>query len=281
MPMKFCSLIIMLFTSGLFAQTQVVMEDIMFMDAPYIGEVTTTTTKYASHGFFRQESSIEVDRFLVRMAMGGNKTVGSILEGKTESRVVYNNKDEEYAQEAFDAIRENDGKPTLKGMSKIISFGGGSKKDNDEKDSDGEVEEDEDKSEYERTISEPLEKVSGFEARKVTTKIKSNDGMVLIEEWFTTDTTLFQFVSEVEAELVASYGGKKRNSPRSISESMLIRAERTFESVPGRMVKYTMEMKNDDDGFKMVWELKFIKEVTFDSSDFEIFKKYDKVDKLD
>jgi len=281
MPMKFCSLIIMLFTSGLFAQTQVVMEDIMFMDAPYIGEVTTTTTKYASHGFFRQESSIEVDRFLVRMAMGGNKTVGSILEGKTESRVVYNNKDEEYAQESFDAIRENDGKPTLKGMSKIISFGGGSKKDNDEKDSDGEVEEDEDKSEYERTISEPLEKVSGFEARKVTTKIKSNDGMVLIEEWFTTDTTLFQFVSEVEAELVASYGGKKRNSPRSISESMLIRAERTFESVPGRMVKYTMEMKNDDDGFKMVWELKFIKEVTFDSSDFEIFKKYDKVDKLD
>lgn len=281
MPMKFCSLIIMLFTSGLFAQTQVVMEDIMFMDAPYIGEVTTTTTKYASHGFFRQESSIEVDRFLVRMAMGGNKTVGSILEGKTESRVVYNNKDEEYAQESFDAIRENDGKPTLKGMSKIISFGGRSKKDNDEKDSDGEVEEDEDKSEYERTISEPLEKVSGFEARKVTTKIKSNDGMVLIEEWFTTDTTLFQFVSEVEAELVASYGGKKGNNPRSFSEAMLRRAEKKFESVPGRMVKYTMEMKNDDDGFKMVWELKFIKEVTFDSSDFEIFKKYDKVDKLD
>ena len=281
MPTKFCSLIIMLFTSGLFAQTQVVMEDIMFMDAPYIGEVTTTTTKYASHGFFRQESSIEVDRFLVRMAMGGNKTVGSILEGKTESRVVYNNKDEEYAQESFDAIRENDGKPTLKGMSKIISFGGRSKKDNDEKDSDGEVEEDEDKSEYERTISEPLEKVSGFEARKVTTKIKSNDGMVLIEEWFTTDTTLFQFVSEVEAELVASYGGKKGNNPRSFSEAMLRRAEKKFESVPGRMVKYTMEMKNDDDGFKMVWELKFIKEVTFDSSDFEIFKKYDKVDKLD
>ncbi len=84
------------------------------MDAPYVGEITTTTTKYAADGFFRQEASIDVDRFLIRMAMGGNKKLGSILDGKSESRIVYNAKDEEYAMETFDAIRENDGKPTLK-----------------------------------------------------------------------------------------------------------------------------------------------------------------------
>ena len=84
------------------------------MDAPYVGEVTTTTTKYAADGLFRQESSVDVDRFLIRMAMGGNKIIGSILEGKTESRIVYNAKDEEYAHETFDTIRANDGKPTLK-----------------------------------------------------------------------------------------------------------------------------------------------------------------------
>ena len=38
------------------------------MDAPYVGEVTTTTTKYAADGLFRQESSVDVDRFLIRMA---------------------------------------------------------------------------------------------------------------------------------------------------------------------------------------------------------------------
>ena len=92
------------------AQIQVVVQEFMFMDAPYVGEITTTTTKYAADGLFRQEASIDVDRFMIRMAMGGNKKLGSILDGKSGSRIVYNAKDEEYAMETFDAIRENDGR---------------------------------------------------------------------------------------------------------------------------------------------------------------------------
>ncbi|MBT4828266.1 MAG: hypothetical protein HON82_06825, partial [Candidatus Marinimicrobia bacterium] len=221
------------------AQTQVVVHEVMFMDAPYVGEITTTTTKYAADGLFRQEASIDVDRFLIRMAMGGNKKLGSILDGKSESRIVYNAKDEEYAMETFDAIRENDGKPTLKSTMGRMNMGGGSREGRENNNSD----EEEEKSEYDRTISESMERVVGFDARKVTTKIKSNDGLVLFEEWFTTDTTLFHFVSKVEVDLVKTYGGDKRNTPRSFSESMLTSAEQEFESVPGRMVKYTMEMK--------------------------------------
>ena len=260
------------------AQTQVVVQDVMFMDAPYVGEVTTTTTKYAADGLFRQEVSIEVDRFLIRLAMGGNKSLGSIMNGKTEFRIVYNAKDEEYAHETFDTIRANDGKPTLKSTIGRMNMGGGSGggRGNDNSD------EEEEESEYDRTISESMERVVGFDARKVTTKIKSNDGLVLIEEWFTTDTTLFHFVAEVEADLVASYGGQKRNNPRSFSERMLKQAEQEFESVPGQMVKYTMEMKDeDDDGFKMVWELKSITEVPYKASDFEIYNSFKKVDELD
>ena len=263
---------------SLSAQTQVVVKEVMFMDAPYVGEVTTTTTKYAADGLFRQESSVDVDRFLIRMAMGGNKIIGSILEGKTESRIVYNAKDEEYAHETFDTIRANDGKPTLKSAVGRMNMGGGSGggRGNDNSD------EEEEESEYDRTISESMERVVGFDARKVTTKIKSNDGLVLIEEWFTTDTTLFHFVAEVEADLVTSYGGEKRNNPRSFSERMLKQAEQEFESVPGQMVKYTMEMKDeDDDGFKMVWELKSITEVPYKASDFEIYNSFKKVDELD
>ena len=260
------------------AQTQVVVHEVMFMDAPYVGEITTTTTKYAADGLFRQEASIDVDRFLIRMAMGGNKKLGSILDGKSESRIVYNAKDEEYAMETFDAIRENDGKPTLKSTMGRMNMGGGSREGRENNNSD----EEEEKSEYDRTISESMERVVGFDARKVTTKIKSNDGLVLFEEWFTTDTTLFHFVSKVEVDLVKSYGGDKRNTPRSFSESMLTSAEQEFESVPGRMVKYTMEMKDeDDDGFKMVWELKSITEVPYKATDFEINKSFKKVDELD
>ena len=250
----------------------------MFMDAPYVGEVTTTTTKYAADGLFRQESSVDVDRFMIRMAMGGNKIIGSILEGKTESRIVYNAKDEEYAMETFDAIRANDGKPTLKSTIGRMNMGGGSGggRENDNSD------EEEEKSEFDRTISESLERMSGFEARKVTTKIKGKNGIILVEEWFTADTTLFHFVAEVEADLVLSYGGQKRNNPRSFSERMLKQAEQEFESVPGQMVKYTMEMKDeDDDGFKMVWELKSITEVPYKASDFEIYNSFKKVDELD
>ena len=260
------------------AQTQVIIEEVMFMDAPYVGEVTTTTTKYATDGLFRQEASIEVDRFLIRLAMGGNKSLGSIMNGKTEFRIVYNAKDEEYAHETFDTIRANDGKPTLKSTIGRMNMGGGSGggRGNDNSD------EEEEESEYDRTISESMERVVGFDARKVTTKIKSNDGLVLIEEWFTTDTTLFHFVAEVEADLVTSYGGEKRNNPRSFSERMLKQAEQEFESVPGQMVKYTMEMKDeDDDGFKMVWELKSITEVPYKASDFEIYNSFKKVDELD
>lgn len=259
------------------AQTQVIIEEVMFMDAPYVGEVTTTTTKYAADGLFRQEASIEVDRFLIRLAMGGNKSLGSIMNGKTEFRIVYNAKDEEYAHETFDTIRANDGKPTLKSTIGRMNMGGGSGggRGNDNSD------EEEEKAEFDRTISKLLERMPGFDARKVTTKIKGKNGIILVEEWFTTDTTLLQFVSEVEADLVASYGGQKQNNPRSFSERMLKQAEQEFESVPGRMVKYTMEMTDDDNGFKMVWELKSIREVPFNMADFKISSDYEKVDELD
>ena len=262
---------------SLSAQTQVVVKEVMFMDAPYVGEVTTTTTKYAADGLFRQESSVDVDRFLIRMAMGGNKIIGSILEGKTESRIVYNAKDEEYAVETFDTIRVNDGIPMLKATIGRMNMGGGSggRRGNDNSD------EEEEKTEFDRTISKSLERMSGFDARKVTTKIKGKNGIILVEEWFTTDKTLLQFVSEVEADLVASYGGQKRNNPRSFSETMLKQAEQEFKSVPGRMVKYTMEMKDEDNGFKMVWELKSIREVPFNMADFKISSDYEKVDELD
>ena len=262
---------------SLSAQTQVVVKEVMFIDAPYVGEVTTTTSKYAADGLFRQEASIEVDRFLIRLAMGGNKSLGSILNGKTESRIVYNAKDEEYAMETFDTIRVNDGIPTLKATIGRMNMGGGSGggRGNDNSD------EEEEKAEFDRTISKLLERMPGFDARKVTTKIKGKNGIILVEEWFTTDTTLLQFVSEVEADLVASYGGQKQNNPRSFSERMLKQAGQEFESVPGRMVKYTMEMTDDDNGFKMVWELKSIREVPFNMADFKISSDYEKVDELD
>ena len=265
--------------SYIFAQTQVVVTEVMFMDAPYIGEVITTTTKYVAEGLFRQESAIDVDRFFIRLAMGGNKTLGSILDGKNEIRIVYNAKDEEFAQETFDMIRDNDGKTSLQVMRQFGVGGSNRRENSDQENTDDDVEQ---KNAIQRNITNETENIAGFNTRKVTTLINSDDGTMMIEEWFTTDTVLFHYVLDIETGLVESYGGKKQNMPRSISESMLVQSEQDYDSVDGRLVKYTMEMKDEDDeGFRMNWELKSIREMPFKPSDFEIYRKYEKVDELD
>ena len=265
--------------SYIFAQTQVVVTEVMFMDAPYIGEVITTTTKYVAEGLFRQESAVDVDRFLIRLAMGGNKTLGSILDGKNEIRIVYNAKDEEFAQETFDMIRDNDGKISLQGMRQFNVGGANRRENSDQENADDDVEQE---NVIQRNISNETENIAGFNTRKVTTLITSDDGTMMIEEWFTTDTVLFHYVLDIEKGLVESYGGKKQNMPRSISESMLVQSEHDYDSVDGILVKYTMEMKDEDDeGFRMNWELKSIREMPLKPSDFEIYRKYEKVDELD
>ena len=265
--------------SYIFAQTQVVVKEVMFMDAPYIGEVITTTTKYVAEGLFRQESAIDVDRFFIRLAMGGNKTLGSILDGKNEIRIVYNAKDEEFAQETFDMIRDNDGKTSLQVMRQFGVGGSNRRENSDQENTDDDVEQE---NAIQRNITNETENIAGFNTRKVTTLINSDDGTMMIEEWFTTDTVLFHYVLDIETGLVESYGGKKQNMPRSISESMLVQSEQDYDSVDGRLVKYTMEMKDEDDeGFRMNWELKSIREMPFKPSDFEIYRKYEKVDELD
>ena len=106
-----------------------------------------------------------------------------------------------------------------------------------------------------------------------------NRGKVIIEEWFTTDTSLFSYALDVQSKLASAYGGKAQSTPRSFSESMLKNAGHEFESVEGRLVKYKMSQK-DDDGFQMKWEIKKAKKINFNRSDFDIPKIYEKVDEL-
>ena len=276
------SLIYILFISNLFSQTQVVIEEVMFMDAPYVGEIKTSIKKFASNGIYRQESSLEVDRFIIRMAMGGNKKYGTILNGNEESRIVYDAEDNKYAFESFNLIRNNDGKPTLKGMEQNMNFGGGSNRRNNTDEDSDEDSEGVEENIIERTITDETMVIAGLKAQKVVTSIINSKRTVLFEEWFTNDTLLLKYASDKEQELIETYGGKKQNMPRSFSESMLSQSGKDFESVEGRLLKYSMEMKNEDDkGFKMEWELKAIKKIPFNSDDFNIYKSYKKVDKLD
>ena len=283
-------LIIIFISSNIFSQTQVVIVEEMLMDVPFAGEIKYKTTKYASDNLYKRDMEIEVGSFLVRMAMGGNKKLGEFIDGDSKVRTVYNLKDKEYAQENFQTIIDNDGKPTLEiPFGGPMGGGGGGNSNNEDEDNgedNGEDNEDEDNGEDEqvnnevkRVIEKGYEKIGEFSTKKVTTEMTGNRGRVVIEEWFTTDTLLFRYTMDVESKLASAYGGNAQAFPRSFSESMLRSAGHEFESVEGRLVKYNMS-PIDGDGFKMGFEIKKIKKQPFKESDFSIPTKWKKVDEL-
>ena len=284
-------LIIIFISSNIFSQTQVVIVEEMLMDVPFMGEIKYKTTKYASDNLYKRDMEIEVGSFLVRMAMGGNKKLGEFLDGDSKVRTVYNLKDKEYAQENFQTIIDNDGKPTLEipfGGPMGGGGGGNSNNDDDNEDEDNGEDDEEDNdedvneevsNEVKRVIEKGYERVGEFSTKKVTTEMTGNRGRVIIEEWFTTDTSLFRYTMDVESKLASAYGGNAQTFPRSFSESMLRSAGHEFESVEGRLVKYNMSPV-DGDGFKMGFEIKKIKKQPFKESDFSIPSKWKKVDEL-
>ena len=284
-------LIIIFISSNIFSQTQVVIVEEMLMDVPFACEIKYKTTKYASDNLYKRDMEIEVGSFLVRMAMGGNKKLGEFLDGDSKVRTVYNLKDKEYAQENFQTIIDNDGKPTLEipfGGPMGGGGGGNSNNDDDNEDEDNGEDDEEDNdedvneevsNEVKRVIEKGYEKVGEFSTKKVTTEMTGNRGRVIIEEWFTTDTSLFRYTMDVESKLASAYGGNAQTFPRSFSESMLRSAGHEFESVEGRLVKYNMS-PIDGDGFKMGFEIKKIKKQPFKKSDFSIPTKWKKVDEL-
>ena len=281
--MSYRIIILSLFISIAFTQTQVVIVEEMLMDVPFAGEIKYTTTKYASDNLFKRDMEIEVGSFLVRMAMGGNKKLGEFIDGNKKMRTVYDLNEEEYAQENFQTIIDNDGKPTLEiPLGGPMGGGGGGNSNNEDdqqnEDDEEQVDEDEENNEVRRVIEKGYEKIGEFSTKKVTTEMMGSRGRVIIEEWFTTDTSLFRFAIDVESKLASAYGGKAQTFPRSFSESMLRRAGHEFESVEGRVVKYQMS-PIDDDGFKMGFEIKINKQ-PFKKSDFSIPTKWKKVDEL-
>ena len=276
-------LIVFFISSNIFSQTQVVIVEEMLMDVPFAGEIKYTTTKYASDNLFKRDMEIEVGSFLVRMAMGGNKKLGEFIDGDKKMRTVYDLNEEEYAQENFQTIIDNDGKPTLEiPLGGPMGGGGGGNSNNEDdqqnEDNEEQVDEDEENNEVRRVIEKGYEKIGEFSTKKVTTEMMGSRGRVIIEEWFTTDTSLFRFAIDVESKLASAYGGKAQTFPRSFSESMLRRGGHEFESVEGRVVKYQMS-PIDDDGFKMGFEIKINKQ-PFKKSDFSIPTKWKKVDEL-
>ena len=110
------------FIPFLFAQSdvdQVEIKTITKIDVPFAGTMTFSNTIHAANGKFKEEVESSFDRFYTRMAMGGNRTAGKIINYDDQSLIMYSESKKQFAAEDFQTIKNNDGTPSLKDVTRM------------------------------------------------------------------------------------------------------------------------------------------------------------------
>ena len=276
--------ICLLLFSFLFAQSnthQVKINISTTMDIAYAGKIFLKTTQYASKGLYREEVESKYEKFYVRMFAGGNKIVGKILSQEDQSLLMYNKSEKKYSKEMFQDIRKNNGIPMLKDVTKMNPSGG--RGNDNSSDSTSTTSPVESEREIARSISNNSYDINGFNCQKITTKISDANGSVLIEEWISNDTSLFIFVENELSYLTSSYGGTHNKSGDSSSWIKAIDPNKKITTIPGEIIKSRIVWKNDEGKktFSMTKEVLSAFFSDFNSSEFEISKKFKKVSELD
>ena len=276
--------IYLLLFSFLFAQENTQQVEINIsttVDIAFAGKIFINTTQYASKGLYKEEVESKYEKFYVRMFAGGNKIVGKILSQEDQSLLMYSKSEKKYSEEMFQDIRNNDGIPTLKDVRKMNPGRGG---DNDNSsDTNSTTSQVEPDREIARSISNNSYDINGFNCEKITTKISDANGSVLIEEWISNDTSLFIFVENELSALTSSYGGTHTKSGDSSSWIKAIDPNKKITTIPGEIIKSSIVWKNDEgkNTFSMTREVLSAVFSDFNSSEFEITKKFKKVSELD
>ena len=278
------------FIPFLFAQSdvdQVEIKTITKIDVPFAGTMTFSNTIHAANGKFKEEVESSFDRFYTRMAMGGNRTAGKIINYDDQSLIMYSESKKQFAAEDFQTIKNNDGTPSLKDVTRM-NPGGNNDRDRESNKSNSEDKADQNSNErpkptVERIISKDLEQVNQFTCKKVITKISSSSGVFTMVEWITEDTLILNYADSVQRDLVESYGGTLSPQPSSSSWVSRIEPKKKHEVVNGKIIKSSMTSFNEKGkpSFSMQMEISSAKEVDFNPLMFTVPKNYRKVDELE
>ena len=221
------------------------------------------------------------------MAMGGNRTAGKIINYDDQSLIMYSESKKQFATEDFQTIKNNDGTPSLKDVTKMNPGGNNDRdRENDKSNSENNADQnsnEEPKPTVERIISKDLEQVNQFTCKKVVTKISSSSGVFTIVEWITEDTLIVNYADSVQRDLVESYGGTLSPQPSSSSWVSRIEPKKKHEVVNGKIIKSSMTSFNEKGkpSFSMQMEISSAKEVDFNPLMFTVPKNYRKVDELE
>ena len=272
-----------LFFSTLWSQNnpqQVDINILTTMDIAYAGKIFINTTQRASNGLYKEEVESKYEKFYVRMFAGGNKTVGKILSDHNQALTMYDKTEKKYSEELFTAIRSNNGIPTLKDVTKMEPGGGRGDNSSDTTRSNSQSDTDR---KISRSISNNYININDFDCRKITTKISDDNGSIVIEEWVTSDTSLFSFVENELITLISSYGGSYEKPRVSSDWIKSIDPNKKIANLPGEIIKSSIVWKNDEgkNSFSMKREILSASVSSYNSKEFEISKKFKKVSELD
>ena len=275
---------LLLFTSIVFAQPnfkQVEINISTTMDIAYAGKIFLKTTQLVSDGLYKEEVQSEYEKFYVRIFAGGNKTVGKVINNSKQALIMYDKTKKKYTEELFKDIRENNGIPLLKDVTKMEP--GGNNNRSNSSDSSRSEDRNNINREIARSISNDFININGFDCQKITTNISDTNGTVQIEEWVTSDTSLFMFVESKLISLINSYGGVYSKPRDSSNWIKAIDSNKKIDTIAGEIIKSSIVWKNNEgeNSFSMSREVLSAAEVNYNFKEFEISKKFKKVPELD
>ena len=268
----------------LFAQNnfeQVEIKVLTTMDIAYAGKILLNSTQHVSDGVYLEEVASKYEKFYVRMFAGGNRAVGKILNRKNQTLTMYDRSKKKYSEEYFENIRKNMGIPSLKDITKFEPGGNNNQRDSTKTSTPSDLQER--KREIVQTVSSGYEKINNFNCKKIITIISDSNGSVRLEEWVTTDTSIFSFAENELKLSISSYNGEYKKPRRSSDWIKSIDSKKKIKSSPGEVVKSSILWKNNkgEASFSMMREVLSARIVENDPSSFVLPGKFKKVTNLE
>ena len=242
----------------------------------WAGEIEIVMDQIRAPGYYRINEKFSPKKWIFRWY---HVEEGSVQIAGTDNRLGYNAKSKEYwieppenhdamnEEEATGESEENEMNPEQPFINNLLtSF--------NERIFDG----DENRPLIERLMSDTLEEVNGFRAKKWTTTISSDENKMVIEEWMVDnlllkDTFYSYFIGSDEL------GDKEAPSISSNDFIKDIDSTSSIDAIDGDIVKAKLVVESDNAWVKsMEFEIRELYTVPFDASSFAIPEDYDRVE---
>ena len=246
-------------------------------DMKLLGEVTTEREQYVASGYFKKNSKIYPESWVLRRMF--NKDNGEIMIAGEKNILKYDNKEEEYWLITIDEYFKKSEKDTIDNRS--------SERDLFFSDVFEEFfENSEDKLLIQREKTSQVDNINGFRAKKWNTTIQNSRQKLFFEEWLVQELPLKDTFDSLKLDLIGSLNPTKDQNNKTpfilSSDDFVWSADSTavLDSLEGTIVQGKMYCEHEF--LKSIsFEIKELYTIAFDAASFTIPETYERIEKND